>query len=197
MANDEIVGKLARYTYAELEDEAAAVYLIVQIGKIIEREESSQDFPVLCFYRDWVVHPKLDRNRRDGRTEMLGKLNEAVLAVIERRGHEVLERFEGAVSLKKLQKEIARFVQKYQLQRPNFDYVPWFKKFEGLLVSVLVDLPLIPSKDLGYAFTEFRFKKSNADAADAEFEVDVLKSANGGKPMTIKGKLRTGSEHSK
>ena len=122
---------------------------------------------------------------------MLNKLNQAVLTTIAKKHNDVVSQLEAAISLKSLNKEIVRFVGAHHLEKPDFDYAQWFKSFHSLLVSILVDLPLIPPKDAGYAFTEFKFKKSNAETADVEFEIEVLPSANNGIPLTIKGKLRT------
>jgi hypothetical protein len=36
-------------------------YLLVQLGKLVEREQPPPDYPVIKFYRNWVAHPKLDR----------------------------------------------------------------------------------------------------------------------------------------
>ncbi len=193
MANDEIVEKLKKYTYDYPKEEEDIVYLIVQIGKIVERNEDEQNFPVLWFYRNWVVHYQLDRKGADGRTEMLDKLNVAIMSVITGKGDEILQRLEEAISLKSLHKEIASLFQSYGLEKQGVDYIDWFKKFDALLISILVDLSLVPPKDGSYAFTEFRFKRSNADDSDAEFEVKMLnnKSIGGRVVVKVTGKLRT------
>ncbi len=198
MADDEIVEKLRKYTHSYPEDEASVVYVMVQAGKIIERNGWWGEFPVLRFYRNWVAHPQLDQRGRgrDGRTEMLDKLNGAIAAFIAKDTN-AMEQFESAISLKRLQKEFAAFIQKHQLERPNFDYGLWLEKFDALLVNVLVDLPLIPPPDAGYLFTEFRFKRSSDEASDAEFEIQVSKEANAGKPLTIGGRLRAESKRRK
>jgi hypothetical protein len=190
MADDEIVGKLARYTYANPEEEADVVYLIVQIGKIIERQGDEVNFPSLWFYRNWVVHYQLDKKGRDARTKMLDKLNDAVSAVVAYKHDEILRHLEDAVSLKNLHAEIARFVKSHRLEKPGFDYVDWFKKFDILLINILVDLPLIPPPDAGYVFEEFRFKRSND--ADAEFEIKMPNKIIGGRIIAkFSGRVRT------
>ena len=193
MADNEIIEKLKKYTHENPKEEKDVVYLIVQIGKIIERNDDAQNFPVLWFYRNWVVHYQLTRRAADGRMELLDKLNVAIGSVITGKNNEILQRLEEAISLKSLHKEIASFFQSYNLEKQGVDYLEWFKKFDALLISILVDLPLIPPPDGGYAFIEFRFKRSNADASDAEFEVKMPnnKSIGGRVVVKVTGKLRT------
>jgi hypothetical protein len=194
MSNDEIIWKLARYTYENPKDEASVVYLMVQIGKIIEREGYGEKFPTLWFYRNWIVHYQLDRKDRDARREMLNKLEEAILIVIAQKNDEILKSLGEAISLNSLHKEMASFFRAHRLEKQGFDYLGWFKKFDALLIAILSDLPLIPPRDSGYSFEEFRFKASpTGKTSEAEFEIKLPNNKTlGGKVVVkISGKVQS------
>ena len=62
MTND-IIQKLNNHIGNGLDEEADVTYLLVQLGKLIERERSKDYCRVLSFYRNWVVHSTLSHVR--------------------------------------------------------------------------------------------------------------------------------------
>ena len=161
--NDEIINKIKRYTKKSPSEEAHIVYVLVQIGKIIEREELEEKFPILCFYRNWVVHPQLDRNANDGRRDMLIRINDAIEASQENNEKvmEWLAKFADAISIKEFSFELTNFFSRFGLEDKNLDSKIWLKDFYQLLINILIDLPLKTPKDSSYVFEEFCFEKIN------------------------------------
>ncbi len=184
----EIVEKLRKYSSSYLTEEADVVYLIVQIGKIIESQKEEKNFPALWFYRNWVVHYQLDKKGSDGRTQMLDRLDETIASMVGKKADEVSPEFEEAVSFKPLHEELGRFLRSNDLEEAGFDYATWCERLDDLLVRILVDLPLIPPKDGGYAFTEFRFNRTHTDTRDAEFEVKLSDNKSIGGRVVVRVK---------
>ncbi|MCX6741169.1 MAG: hypothetical protein NTY61_02100 [Candidatus Parcubacteria bacterium] len=75
MAREEIIEKLNRFltSHNPLTEECHAVYLMVEIRKILDHERgnnSSKDFTLLRFYCDWTVHTEKTRITDNMRTIM-------------------------------------------------------------------------------------------------------------------------------
>lgn len=164
MTND-IVEKLKECTNSGFQKEAPVVYIMVQIGKIIERDSIQKDFPVFCFYRDWVVHPQLDRKKNDARNDMYAQLDDAILLASKeskdvKESVDVLRKIAEAISFYKLEQEINSLFTQYEVIDTKFNYDEWFKQFRCLLMKVLTDLPLKPATNFNYSFKEFCYKES-------------------------------------
>ena len=59
----EINSKLEGVIKKNINNEIQVVYILTRIGKILESENSENNYPVLKFYRDWSVHIILDRKK--------------------------------------------------------------------------------------------------------------------------------------
>ena len=60
--NRHIIQKLNDHVLGDsLASEAGVTYLLVQLAKLVEREDRKGEYPHLVFYRNWAVHSKLDR----------------------------------------------------------------------------------------------------------------------------------------
>ena len=60
--NYDIIEKLNEHVLGDgVRSEAGVTYLLVQLAKLVERAELKDAYPHLVFYRNWAVHPKLDR----------------------------------------------------------------------------------------------------------------------------------------
>jgi hypothetical protein len=186
----EILSKLEKYSSEVPEEESDVVYLIIQMGKFIESAGTQSHFPVLWFYRNWVVHYQLDKKANDGRQEMLDKLNEAILT-IDKDVEQFPELLREAVSLKRLHKEIADFFKVNDLEKEGVNYLDWLEAFDTLLLKVLTDLPLLPPPDANYAFTEFRFNKPEL-GHEFEFRIKFAEKRilGGALEITVPGELK-------
>ena len=59
MARHSIIEKLQAYLANPVVTEAGAVYLLVELRKMLEHDGTKNKFPVLNFHCNWVVHTKL------------------------------------------------------------------------------------------------------------------------------------------
>ena len=170
----EIIEKLKKYSDQVPKEESDVVYFIVQVGKIIESQKMEKDFPVLWFYRNWVVHYQLDKRVKDGRTVMLDKLNQAALSMSSGDGNEFNLRFGEAISFDHLNNEIVKFCTSNDLAIPKQVDAVWLKEFNRFLLRILIDLPLLPPNDARYVFEEFRFNRPIDSTHDFECVVKLI-----------------------
>lgn len=114
-------------------EERDVVYILVQIGKLIELTKSHAQYQALCFWRNMVVHSSLEKQtpfvtelkRRFKNIHVVG----GVLAF-------------GFVSGIELQNELIRFYHQ-QVQKdllPNRDFL---NRFRESLQRVVTDIPLL------------------------------------------------------
>jgi len=62
MGQHQIVEKLRLEFDTEITSERQVVYILVEIGKLIEHDKAKEKYPTTMFYRNWVVHTKLDHS---------------------------------------------------------------------------------------------------------------------------------------
>jgi len=62
MGQHQIVNKLKLEFDGEITSERQVVYILVEIGKLLEHDNAKGTYPTITLYRDWVVHTKLDRS---------------------------------------------------------------------------------------------------------------------------------------
>jgi hypothetical protein len=63
MGTKSIIQKLNDHLAQGLRAESDVTYLLVQLGKLVERAGTERNYPTLTFYRNWAVHEKLERVR--------------------------------------------------------------------------------------------------------------------------------------
>ncbi len=173
MKND-IIAKLNEHIRDGINREADVVYLFVQIGKILEQEDA-RAYPTLQFYRNWVVHHRLDRiGSNPGMKTILDKLEAAAQAHYENRDkNEILELISGTVSLRRLWEEMESFFNSHD----EFDHgvlntpEPW-ANIGGLILRILVDLPLIAPNSYRF-IREFRFSPPADDTHVVRVQISL------------------------
>lgn len=178
---NEIIEKLNKHIASGLRKESDVVYLLVQIGKILE-QESASIYPTLQFYRNWVVHYKLDRlPSNPNMKQILDKLEAAAQASKNDEDKQtILSGLSDAISLRKFNTEL----QSFFIDHTEFDSVvlnrpePW-SNLGGLLLNILVDLPLIAPDSYKF-IKEFRF----SSAVDESHIVRVEIRLNSGEVIT-------------
>lgn len=62
MTQPAIITKLKRLLARGIGSEAEAVYLMVEVRKLLEQQNAKKQFPYLTFHCDWALHAKLERN---------------------------------------------------------------------------------------------------------------------------------------
>src|SRR5712671_5575724 len=93
----EIIDKLNRHIPKGFKNDADVVYLLVQFGKLMELMACEKDYPVLKFYRDWVVHARISRSEV-GRT-VLQRVADIVWELKQAHNDTLLRALTDALSL--------------------------------------------------------------------------------------------------
>jgi len=174
---NQIIEKLNQHIGKNLNEEADVVYLFVQIRKLLEQENRLGEFPILQFYCNWIVYPRLNYlDRNPGMKDVLDKLEKAI--ELETNGgskDDVLSLFSDTLSLKKLWKELNDFFRSYDEFNPDIlnKPEPW-SNLGGLLINILTDLPLIPPIGSYKYIKEFCFKLATDDTHLARIQIKSL-----------------------
>jgi hypothetical protein len=61
MARHAIVEKLVPKLQEQISDESQAVYIMVELRKLLERDGLKSTYDLVNFYGNWVVHPQLEK----------------------------------------------------------------------------------------------------------------------------------------
>lgn len=56
---EDLTAKLSRELAADIRTERQVVYILVETRKLLEQQDTLEDFPTLKLCCDWAVHPKL------------------------------------------------------------------------------------------------------------------------------------------
>jgi hypothetical protein len=60
----QIIGKLKKELEKDFTSEPQIVYIFTRIGKILEVDNKKNRYPVLYFYRNWIVHSEINDTAR-------------------------------------------------------------------------------------------------------------------------------------
>lgn len=124
-------------------EEYQIVYLLVEIRKILDRENNIK-YPLLRFYCDWSVHTAKDKNTPEMRAimeeiyiDISNKLTNPE-ALIPTGPTKIIE----FVYMEDLQKELYSFLDEYRIHKSwVIDKDDWIS-FVSVLVNILTDQPI-------------------------------------------------------
>jgi hypothetical protein len=167
----EIQAKLLRFLNGTLPftEECQVVYLLVEVRKILDHENSST-FPILRFYADWSVHRQKDR------------ITPQIRTIMERIRDEIKERQDNRtfvdptpelipfVSMDQLKSEMDEFLQKHSLPETLILRDNWLA-FRNLLAGVLTDQPI---NDPCVGITNFAYKPAQKGGVTVEIAYENL-----------------------
>jgi hypothetical protein len=135
VSQSSIVQKLSDEFKEELEHESQVVYILVEIGKMLEQDDAQTVYSTINFYRNWVVHAKLERHPLA--VELLDLFDQYICS-----GQEVSERLKALLKSLTLRIELREYLRSHSLVAPFCeDDVKW-KSFVKILARVILDVPL-------------------------------------------------------
>ena len=138
----DIERKISELISTGITAESQAVYLMVQIRKLLE-QISSVEYPYLQFHSDWALHPRMNRATAQ---RILGLFNEANQllrsgAALDNLPNELRRKIEDIFGMVHFRTEIAAFLNARSL--PTLDVVrDGWTKFLWHYVNVIKDCPL-------------------------------------------------------
>ena len=131
----EIIIKLNKFlnTHDKFKEECEAVYLMVELRKLLDREHERDQFPIIRFYCDWTVHISKDRNQADIE-DIMKSFNDGI------------NNPEGVISffsLSELRKEMSDLFRTYGLKAELCQDDNNWKHFVDVFIQVLADQPIM------------------------------------------------------
>lgn len=136
MGLHEIVGKLQFEFSVDIISERQVVYILVEIGKLLEHEHAKPTYPTITFYRDWVVHTKLDRS--PVADDLVCLFDEYVTSS----NMVASQNLKDLVSPLTLRKELATYLAHHNLQFPCCNDGVLWKQFVKYLAGIIYETPL-------------------------------------------------------
>jgi hypothetical protein len=136
MGQPAILDKLQKLFNYEIKRECEVVYVLVEMGKLLEQEDQAvqDNHPTVNFYRNWVVHARLDRN--PFAVKILEQFDEFVSS-----GSNVQPTLEPLLKSQPLRNEMRSYLQGKVIAPFLEDDIKW-KAFVKLLSEVILDVPL-------------------------------------------------------
>lgn len=153
MAQSEIIEKLNTFLlqHALLKEECHIVYLMVEIRKILDHENSNPKYPLLKFYSDWTVHIKKDRISPEMEKIMSNMYETASNEIVNPISAQAMSPVIQFAYMESLGKEVKQFLESHNLDSSLADEKDKWIKFIQLLIKVLENQPINnPTKDIEY-----------------------------------------------
>jgi len=134
-----IVSKLDCELHQEITTERQVVYILVQVRKLLESDQPTQDFEALKLHYNWALHPKLDRAAAK---TLLGKLNDQYERLLNNSNPQAsLKELGERLGLMPFQAEFRKFLRLYGIDGSYCDGNWWFN-FLYQYSRVIQDCPL-------------------------------------------------------
>jgi hypothetical protein len=141
MGRKEIIEKLDTFisTHSPITEECHAVYLMVEIRKILDQEKC-EDFPLLRFYCNWTVHTDkyITPEMKTLMEEIYKDIKELILNPALAKQDSAPNRF---AYMENLKAEMKRFLEARSIDASITEGNNWIE-FIGLLVKILEDQPI-------------------------------------------------------
>jgi len=140
MSQHQIEEKLQEEFKRELTSEAQGVYVLVEVGKLFEHRKAKKHYKAINFYRNWVVHTKLEQS------EFADDLVRTFDEYIANNNQDSSKRMKDLVSPLRLRHELNEFLGEH-VKSPYFENDILWKRFVKYLAGVIDQTPLhyIPS----------------------------------------------------
>lgn len=156
----DIINKLKTYLSLEEYSEPIVVYILVEIRKILENEDNNM-YPLLRFYCNWVLHPKIDR--LSAVRDILNKIAE------EHKKGEHGKTDLDFINFIHLNEELKRFFLEKNISTNLLNDREKWRKFKINLINILKDCPLEVSSDFKPILVEKLVLKKCEESTNGQF----------------------------
>ena len=155
----EIKSKLGSALSERIKKECQVLYILAEVRKLLERLKDKDNFPVLNFYSNWVLHPEISN------TSAVRPLLEKIEKNILNKEHNTWIIWK-MIDFDEFRKEMGLFLNKFNIVDPFVNRKYW-DNFRNLFVDILTDCPLKPNYG---DMKEFCFMKS-LEKGDINFTI--------------------------
>jgi len=144
----DIIKKLKLVLAESVQKECQTVYILAEIRKLLCVLNIEDDFLVLRFYSNWVLHSEISK------TNSIRPLLEEIEETILENEYDPFIVWK-MVEFKKFREEISQFLDQRKINN-QFRNISYWQNFKRILVNILIDCPLKPQYG---NIKEFRFIK--------------------------------------
>ncbi len=141
----QIVTKINREIQSGITSEAQVVYILAEIRKIIEQENSHDDYKYLYFHCNWALHYLM---RKSQAQKVLSYFSEAHTEITEKGNSQFHGEYDAISKMDRFKDELSIFCNNQSITNFTNNAASWLK-FIKLYVQVIEDCALvIESKEL-------------------------------------------------
>lgn len=134
------IEKIQSAQYATVDD---CKLLITEACEQLENQNKIKDYPILTFYRNWLLHPNLKRY------DLIIQEIDAQFDIPEYE-QSTNDKIAGLFSTRKLRSELKSVLSSIDEHLPFLDVFSGWNDFMGSIFSILIHKPLIPAKPTNY-----------------------------------------------
>lgn len=116
-------------------EESDVVYLLIEIGKLIELTNTKDRYASLWFYRNWIAHSQIDKQ-----TAFIKDLKSKLEKINLEKGQAISAIF-GFASFIDLKINLIQFFSQ-EIESQLLSEESFFESFQRSLVQVLADVPI-------------------------------------------------------
>jgi hypothetical protein len=160
-----IIDKLRQSLSVNEYAEPTVCYAFVEMRKLLEKLGMKEEFRLIIFYADWVVHPVLDRGKAKSQLREIEAM--LVAALQANPDADIISLILPFLSLGQLRQELSKFFQIFDLPKTALE--DGWNSFTDNLMSIICDCPLV-MLDKDSLIREFAFRPQLAPG-DVVFEV--------------------------
>lgn len=164
----QLINKIKKTLNGSIEEECQVVYLMVEIRKLLDRDNNSK-YPLLRFYCNWVVHIDKDRITPEMKN-IMEEIYQGIILKMKNPKTSMKTKVIDFLYMEDLKLDMKSFFREYELSiQLIIDKKQWLS-FVILLTNILIDQPInyplenisffsfYPASD-GCVRGEIRFKK--------------------------------------
>lgn len=147
MSAGEITDKLGAFLAAHefFEEECHAVYLMVEMRKVIDQQDLRAKLPILKFYADWTLHSKKDHVTA-GIKRIAFEIRECIskpVAGTGSRGTQEIPPLIAFLQMDHLRNEMQLYLESFSLPTYLTRETYRWERFVFLLTNILGDQPIV------------------------------------------------------
>ena len=205
MGAPDIISKLNTFLkkHHSFEEECYVVYLMVEIRKILEKEEKEEKkkidalYPLVKFYCDWILHNKKEKITTIWIEQILEAIDRELPKCPENFNQGKVEENLKFIRMDALSLQLDQLFEDYALDNSFLKNPADWANFLQNLIEVLIDQPILPKKgniesfsfvasETGFTSWIIKFKKIFAETGDfndmrSEFIFELPFKKDGGR----------------
>jgi hypothetical protein len=137
-----ITEKIARQLNSGIKSEAEVVYLLAEIKKVLEIENRN-NYYILSFFRDWVLHKELSRQNSIKKIENRFDSHISFTSNSKVIGNNILSDQKNFFNLELLRNEFRTFLEQHDIPKNLTDSKQIWIEFSKLLFEVLEECHIL------------------------------------------------------